>query len=117
VELPAEAEDHDFMDRTGVQVFMTDPESGDLATVSFGECGDEMVDELWGSVPVDSAFADCAPRQSCTRTFCLAITSKDDPLVEGQWRIWTTIRSLDTVKHEDDSIRVPIEITIEEIEP
>jgi hypothetical protein len=115
--LPAEAEDHDFVSRTDLEVGPTEGEPGDLATVSFGECGAEPIETLWpDGLSLDGAFEDCVPRQTCTRTFCLEITTKEDHPVEGAWWTWTAIQSVDTVKHED-SIGVHIEITIEEIEP
>lgn len=117
VVLPEEAGDHDFQSQTGVQVLATDPDSEDFATVSFGECGDEAIEGEWGSlVSIDDVFADCTPRASCTRTFCVEITSEENHAVEGAWNTGIRIESIDTVKHED-SIPVLIDITIEEIEP
>jgi len=119
VELPAEAADHDVLSQTGVEALAADADSDDLATVSFGECGAEPIEELWGGLVfvVDGAFEDCGPGQNCTRTFCVDITSDEDHPVEGWWQTWTTVQSMDNVKYGDDSIPVPIEITIEEIEP
>jgi hypothetical protein len=115
--LPAEASDHDFTSSTGVQATVTAPDSVDSLVLLLSECGSDPVETtLEGVADIDDSFVDCIPGQTCTRRFCIEIANGNDPVVEVEWHTWTMIDSDATVDYDVDSIAVPIDITIEEIE-
>jgi hypothetical protein len=121
--LPREAEGDEFGSSSAVSYALTERSAAGVLVSSFRECGGEIDEEPIVTVDdsftmsVSDSFADCAPQQGCTRTFCLELTSNNDHAIEVEWYATASIESEATVDHDVDPIDVPIEITIEEIEP
>ncbi len=124
VVLPAEAAHHHFTSTTTVEARAADQDSGErfenLLVVTLSECGIEGVEDgptPNGSVEVENSFANCVPRQTCTRTFCVAVANGSEQALEIEWHTWTIIESDATVDYDVDPIPVRIEMTIEEVVP
>jgi hypothetical protein len=118
--LPAEATERDFTSTTEVDVRVSDGDSGardGRLVVVLSECGSGSVSDGPGGLAVEDAFEDCLPRQTCRRTFCVAIGNDSDHALEVEWSTRTIIESHAWVDYDVDPILVPIEITIEETEP
>jgi len=122
VTLPAEAADHDFTSTLAVRAGTSGDgfRDSDLIVVVLSECGSAGVVDgpaRAPSVGLQDPFAGCVAQQTCTRTFCVAIGNASDHAVDVEWDTWTSIRSDERVDDDVDSIPVPIDITIEEMEP
>ena len=120
--LPAEGADHDFTStlavRAGASAYVMG--ESDPIVVVLSECGSAGVadgPDPAPSVGLQDPLAGCVAQQTCTRTFCVAIGNASDHAVDVHWDTWASIRSDARVDDDVDSIPVPIDITIEEIEP
>lgn len=122
VVLPPEAEHSDFGSTLVVQARFVDDAKHEPVTYRLTDCNENALGvssveyQTW--IDIDGPFADCLPETACAPIFCLEIeTTDDESPVDVEWDASASVMATDTVAVIEDVIHVPIDITIEEIEP
>jgi hypothetical protein len=127
VVLPHQARHHDFMSFSMVSAELL-PGARAAVSLSLSDCVGAAAagvfeleldrDTLAAEASIEDPFIDCVASEPCTRTMCLDLVNDDERAVKVSWSTYTVVTSHEV--HEsrnDESTPVPIEITIEEIEP
>jgi hypothetical protein len=126
VELPPEAEASGFTGAIGARARFVDKDfRHDPVTLRLTDCAGAALSAVYearstwdpANTATYDAFVDCVPGTPCTRTVCLEITtSNDEHPVDLEWNTFAWIGTDDPAP-AGEGIDVPIELTIEEIEP